>query len=847
MKQINGTVTLSFLEEDNQQRVIFRVLPLCTREGAVFRDRSVEFPDQGSLRIVPDKREQSTFKERMRSMGNLCVIQLLGEGKELAKVRQNRNYDPGQGEVNQFAIYSDVICEFAEDGVFEVLEEGADFSRAVTQWVLMRRGKVLYGPLNRENASEAAQLRPFGNDSYLLHSVPLPDGAEHAFYWNPEQTVSWRQRRGALRRSRVRPEDGEEIQDLESRDAGKPAENIATETMGGKTPRKAEKTTQAPESGASQPVAKTAITPRGTFPLPAAQAAKPANTPPSAPPAPQVKPAESVPKAALEAMQPPKEPSRLADTQTRIEDVRRAARAERRREAEATAEMPIGTRLTILDGSISFEEQIERLDQPLSTDANLLGRAAATLSTREDPSGARFSGTPLQRTAAASPQPIRRGEALHYVVDKQILTAHHERPHHEADFRHVENPIENLNVALAKAWESPETRQQAILSLSENEAFMQALLRHLHAQGRELNAVQAAQEQLQDIEAERLSLLMQLENARNDHKRAVDAMLAELTRKKRDELDQLDRDVQGLRQEYGNLWATVAALGEQAQQQTLEWLAQAPLQLCSCNGETLTLSPVVGVRRTPAELVNAVRVAMNRQGFACNEDDATELLLHFALNEEFCICGDTLPEAELCAHTMLEGLGLLGMAARTHGDTHLRIASLMPTNGLRAPTVEICTLERPSLNAYGHKTIRLMAAHSPMRAEPPLPVVFAPVLRQGTRSSRPVEAIQPVSLDSLAALREDAQPLWEQGEAWLCELDRQLHVQSPVLAGTATQQVRLFVSAASGRLRGGFLAAADAAVLGWVIPAISRRELDPEPLRHAIAGLPRCLSALGVQ
>ena len=68
MKQINGTITLSFLEEDNQQRVIFRVVPLCTREGAVFRDKTVEFPDQGSLRIVPDKREQSTFKERMRAM-----------------------------------------------------------------------------------------------------------------------------------------------------------------------------------------------------------------------------------------------------------------------------------------------------------------------------------------------------------------------------------------------------------------------------------------------------------------------------------------------------------------------------------------------------------------------------------------------------------------------------------------------------------------------------------------------------------------------------------------------------------------------------------------------------------
>ena len=62
MKDINGTVTLAYVEEDNKQRVIFRVIPLCTREGVAFHDAAEDFPDEGSLRIVPDKRNRARSK-----------------------------------------------------------------------------------------------------------------------------------------------------------------------------------------------------------------------------------------------------------------------------------------------------------------------------------------------------------------------------------------------------------------------------------------------------------------------------------------------------------------------------------------------------------------------------------------------------------------------------------------------------------------------------------------------------------------------------------------------------------------------------------------------------------------
>ena len=202
MKEINGTITLAYVEEDNRQRVIFRVIPLCTREGTTFHGGADEFPDEGSLRIVPDKREQSTFKERMREIGGLCAIQLASDGKELMKVRQNRNYAPDQGEKNQMAIYSDVICEFAEDGCFEVIDFGVSGAEAITTKVLIHKDKMLYGPVEKQQAASASveELKPFGNDRYLLHTVETEQLGRHQICWDPEATLNWRQRRNSLRR-----------------------------------------------------------------------------------------------------------------------------------------------------------------------------------------------------------------------------------------------------------------------------------------------------------------------------------------------------------------------------------------------------------------------------------------------------------------------------------------------------------------------------------------------------------------------------------------------------------------------------------------------------------------------
>ena len=192
MKKLNGTVTLSLLDEDNSQRVIFRIIPLCTKDGLIFQNRKASYPDFGSLRIIPDKREQSSFKERMRAIGTLCCVQLLTDGKDLTKVRQNRNYDPNQGECNQYAIYSDVICGFEEKRRFsKCFRRPMIFPQALTTSVLLQRGKVLFGPVEKTQEAQWDTLKPFGNEKYLLHVVEDDTGGARTFYWNPEAIITW--------------------------------------------------------------------------------------------------------------------------------------------------------------------------------------------------------------------------------------------------------------------------------------------------------------------------------------------------------------------------------------------------------------------------------------------------------------------------------------------------------------------------------------------------------------------------------------------------------------------------------------------------------------------------------
>ena len=127
-----GRLCIGILEEDNPLKSYFRLKPLLVElDGRyeIFESETV-YPEDGCIRIVPDKNESSHFKGRMRRMGRYCMLDLREHTGENDKIRPNKNYRGDDSERNAHIVYSDVVREPAADLIFEIV----DFDRDGAAW-----------------------------------------------------------------------------------------------------------------------------------------------------------------------------------------------------------------------------------------------------------------------------------------------------------------------------------------------------------------------------------------------------------------------------------------------------------------------------------------------------------------------------------------------------------------------------------------------------------------------------------------------------------------------------------------------------------------------------------------
>lgn len=197
---LNGQIVFSYIEEDNTQKGFFRVRPLLCSNGLLTEDDIKEYPDDCYLRVVPDRNEQHTFKDRMRKILHFCLIDLKDNKPEYSKIRNNKNYAPQREENNRFIIYSDAVRALRNDFFYDIVSE-EELSSSVTPHAFVRAGGKITGPFDRETKAlcgDEIQIMPDNTD---IFTVLTPDEKSRLIYMDrksleaaiapqPEQSVS---------------------------------------------------------------------------------------------------------------------------------------------------------------------------------------------------------------------------------------------------------------------------------------------------------------------------------------------------------------------------------------------------------------------------------------------------------------------------------------------------------------------------------------------------------------------------------------------------------------------------------------------------------------------------------
>ena len=809
---LDRCLLFSWIEEDNIQKAYFRVRPLLTIEGDVRSEAEELWPGEGCLRIVPDRYELHSFKGRMRSLGSWCVVDLRGLPTDAGKIRTNKNFSPAKGEVNQYILYSDTVKPMPAHSFYQIVDgEAANYAsaaqQAITPRFFIREGDTLYGPVD---AAAPAQPETAKEAAGMLFELPCPDGVTRMILCMDDAPAP------VLRQpvARVNPARAAEEKPTEPTPAAgeKPAEAV---------PAAAEKPAEAVPAAEEKP-AETAP----------ADGEKPAETAP----ADGEKPAETTPADGEKpAEAEPATEEKPAETAPAVEKPAETTPAEEKPAADA---LPIAERLHILDASKGHEQTVQELNKPVSRGANLLNqRENRPLRPQPLPNAkpGQLGGTQLVQTPlrTSTPQPKNRLQEL----ASRPVVGDYEPPAHNLPrgirMHDVQNPVELACSTLRQAWHATDSHQQLLDCILSLDGFRAKLETRLCKSSGTTLLQKVLRDRLQDLEAERLGALCELDRARRDtdayRQELLEAMKARLTREAgqlqqtRDDaqrqLDSVKAELNGLTQQRDALQSLVAQL----QQDTLpaesaRLLAQAQM-LSPSMGTPLRMSPAAGTLVGAEEMIGKLMDVCAASGVVITRNHAVALLALLAISPRIgVVCPTVAPMATL-ARNIAAAFGWSQSFAHQYSPEQRPMVAARPVDS--APALLMTGLQNYApisgvSKVLTNRNVPGMIRNAAYDADP-WPVLVLPALPYVEEKEAAPDTVC-VSAASLAALLNapaiDAQQLHT-------ALDPVLRAAAP-LSGAARRNMFRFISVCAPLMEGGFASAADWAVLLWIVPAVDR-------------------------
>lgn len=733
------SLIFSYLEEDNIQRAYFRVRPLLTLDGDVQQEALQLWPNEGGLRIVPDRNEQHTFKVRMRQLGAYCVIDLRNQPAEAGKIRTNKNFKPERGEINQYILYSDTVHELPEHTFYQLMDGQAENYQAlakdaVTPLFYIRQEDTLYGPVRKEAPAlpETAQ-----EATGMLFDISCPDG---------------------VTRSILCMEDAK----------------------------------------------------------------------PAAKPVPE-KPAESKPEPTAEAQSNSAEIAPVLPQN---------AASEMSAHSVPTAEaLPIGEALHILDTGKNHEETLKQLDKPLSEGANLLHQKSpepitpASLPHKDSA----LSGTPLVRTPLHVAAQQTKNH-IQEVVSSQWSIGKYEPPAQNLPagtaMRAVENPVEAACSSLREAWNASNSHDQLIdfmLSLDGLRTQLETKL----CDGESVTVMQRVlRQRLQDLEAERLTALCELDRAHRDVDAYKQELMAALSNRISRETGKLENDrknaeshVEGLKKEINALTLQRDALLTKVNELNSIVLPEAVARLAAeaqmsapVSGIPLRMSPVSGEDADTDELIARAVNACAASGVQIDRNTAIALLVLLAISPRIGVSCSTSAALATLAKNLASAFGWQSSYAQQYAAEQHPLVGMRPVDSTPAVLATSLPSYAPISGVtkllFSRNTANLIrnAAYDvsqwPVLILPALP--FIPEVD--------ADSAKPVSAAAVAKIAEKSKVSASELDAVLSPV---LNTATP-LSGSARKELYRFVSICAGLMEGGLPVAVDWGILLWVVPTLER-------------------------
>lgn len=718
-----GRAVLVYLEEDNIARAYFRIRPLMTQDGPVSPEMAAEFPDEGYLRIVPDKNEQHTFKERMRTLCGICLMDLRHQPAEANKIRTNKNYSPARGETNQYIIYSDAIRALPNDLCYQVIGK-SDLKDAVTPCVYLRDGAIIKGPFQKDkeiNADEGNQLPP---DSSELHTLTLSDHQELLIYW-PKQE----------------------------------------EPVNPPAPEQKEKEKEKEKEIISQ-----------AAPAPAAP-------------------------VKAEAAPAPEKPS-----------------------------------------SDNAYAQIQEMNTALSENANRLHPAASSAPAAFIPEQPQkpLTGTRLYQAPQRTSSPKRAHNPLMEAVDQQRYAAKYEAPGavlpQNAELKDVSNPVDAFKRALQGLWLSTDAQQQAVDVLLSQPSMKALLSKAMAADGKDATLT-AMKAQLQELEAERLMTLMQLDDAKKNLSAFQEEALNNIAKDQKKKIDDLKQAEQRAQDALAAAQKALEPLNEKCQEAAKKL---ADMQSLQDSHSILFLSPAAGKPASKAELIQRVEASLKAAGFTVEAGDALTMLTIYALSDQYLeMASENEADALAAYQAFANALGCSIDEAKWIWQVHVLETGDAPL------FVRYCDADHALIT--GVLTASTFDDYAQIHAEDQ-DHPFARLIAEPSLSSipQPLPAYAPVSKACIAKemLKETA--LNQDTLSIIHVLRTALKAAGRPLPLCLVASLCRFIASTQNDLPGGVAEALDRGVCAYVVPHILLHKLPVDELKNLLAAMPRTLKALKI-